>query len=1391
MRLPYINLRWVAASLVVLLLTGGSVFGWLWYAGRPDKLWESALDYYHEGEKLRGAGDPQKKVSDDDKAKAKSAYEHARTQIELFITKAGNKDPRIAQAHMLRFKILWPLAGLNPDDAGNLQGEAFRSGQTAATLDDKNMEAQAVMVFDNFRRNDFRGAYPYARNLIDNLPSDPKSIDLDDFNEYVIGAYYVVALKDLENNHPDEALKDLEASLAREKAKPNGKTEQRWRAVLVEVQALQKKADLSKDPKVVKPTDEKLKTVLMQAVDRARAEKDEMVPAADGKPEMPRVASMSLTNTNGMIDVLLISVLKADSHQAVADRANVLIQVCEKMADAPGANPWVYQDAVRGSSRLAFMNGGLPQTNRLDPKEMVEVQRKTVAINETVLKNGGPIDPMAYLEMSRSAQQTPAERPRALELAKRGLRVASDQHIAANDPRVLALQSQAAWLLLLDRKVKDAEEYLSLIAKQQRMLADVAYMRGLGAVLDGRLEEGVKQLNEAHNAARFKDNLPLLLGLSHAYLAQNQVENAVPVLEELIRIRKAQDKLNRDDAPWVEIWQPNIQRSALDLMKCYLALALKAPTKADAKNVADKAGKLFQELQNSFLSEEAHAAVLNFDLARLQALEAKDPNSIEADILRGQMAEKFGKLPPVAKNDPRLLWTEINFILNKKETNPAVVGGAIAASLGAPNDLAMRVGELGLVRAGMAWQWRLAEERMMKAASEQHDSMAMQLAWVRWLVMSARNEEALAKLTELEDKASDQKERTRILATKAQLLLAAGKKTEADEIIQNLRNSGSDKLTGEMLYYWELMLSNDPEGAREILKKVMNQQDQTGLYHFWKGQQAQADGDFVQAIQSYERSMEFTQFKARSEKALLECILGMQNGPAGKPDKANPEAALKETKRLRAAHPHNAGVLLAYAVAARVMDEIYGEEGMDGALSEMIKVLNDEKVNAANGPFVAAQQWVAAGRADLARQTLKEGLKQNKKHLPSLILATQLAFADEDWTEAAEDLKAVTALQPDALDVPLWRAALLESRGETSQAEEIYTKFIEDHPNQNMGYLAMSRLNERAKKYKEALTWIKKWREKMPDELNGMSALVRVLAEDGQAAEASKEAEKFLNVQVAKANAARAEFEAKNPITEKDKDKAKEEAEKRAKSAESAIDSLRLSLTLQFVGIFQQAKAFAEAEKWLDQRAGPLLDKLPESAKKNNRNAVKMVRASILMSRGRLLKANDPERAKLMDQAIKEYDEVYKDLPGDLVSGNNLAWLLVKEKNQSARAVGLIDEVRKGKYSRRPVSPERLSVELLDTIGTVYHAGGLNQESYDLFKQAVDSRYSKDPRVLMYLGMAQEGLQRKSEAHKTFSDVYNLADTQAKATPDPERKERLEKLAAEAKAEQKNMGVLK
>ena len=180
---------------------------------------------------------------------------------------------------MLRDKILKPLSNLVDKDeearglsaaerkAGNLQEEAFRSARLALDLDDKNVEASAAMVFNYFRLNDFRNAYPYAKGLIENLPSDTSGIDLEDFNEYVIGAYYILARKDAERQ-PDQALAYLDASLALERQKPGQEQAgQRWRAALVEIEALQKKAELAaKQTGGVKGADQKLKSRLQDYV---------------------------------------------------------------------------------------------------------------------------------------------------------------------------------------------------------------------------------------------------------------------------------------------------------------------------------------------------------------------------------------------------------------------------------------------------------------------------------------------------------------------------------------------------------------------------------------------------------------------------------------------------------------------------------------------------------------------------------------------------------------------------------------------------------------------------------------------------------------------------------------------------------------------------------------------------------------------------------------------------------------------------------------------------------------------------------------------------------------------------------------------------------------------
>jgi predicted Zn-dependent protease len=1400
--MPFFNVRFLGITLLVVLLAAGGVFGWRYYQGRPDTLLQSAKDYYAKAEKAREAKDT---------ANAKANYEKGQTAIEQFLANPkamGENTARASEAQLLRYKIMRPLARIVDSEAADnpeqkrkalaIHDEAFRAGERAAAIDSNNVEAQAAVLEDHFRRNDFKGAYPYARALIDSRDKIPAEVaQRDDMNSDILGAYYVLTLRDLEENHPDEALKHLDQSREQEErwaASHPGSSQgiPRWRAALLEVQALQQKIDLlrkqtgSSRPGAGSPredarkTEERLNAAMQKYVDRARNELKATIPAGEGKPEMPTLALLSETNCNGLIELLLMSLRTADGFAAVQDRSELLLDVCEKLGSATGAQPYIYRDAVHGATQLRVVNGSLqPADKRLKPEEMAKAQERVVTINDAVLKNGGTIDPLAYLEMSKVAMAEKDGRARALGYANKGLEVARLMGLTVADRRVVELHAQAAWLLLLDHKVKEADEHLADVAKNQRLVPNVSYMQGLGAVLDGRLEEGVKKLKEAQKSPRLQDALPLLLGLAHAYMGMGQTENAVPVLEKIHTIYKQQQAKNRDDEPWINTWLPTLQHVNVALLKDHLALSLSATDQRDAVAHFQKAKDAFNELKGTYVAEEAISAMIDYQVARLRVLEARQPGSLDGDVIRKDIQQMVKDLPAGSRDDPRLLWSQVNVILSQRVMDPATVAAALVAPLGAPTDLAVRLGEVGRIRAGYNFETVKAEEFLTQAAAKQPDSLTLQLAWVRWLLNNRRPAEALAKLSELENKALKEEDRRRLKAFRAQVMLASGQSQEAGKILKDLRENAGDDLSYLDLWVEELLRSGDVKQAEDVVKNVLSKHDQSGLAFFSQGQVRQAAGDFAQAIQSYQRSMEFAQYKTASQGGLLSCVLGIASGPAGKPEKANPQAAFDEAKRLRKEHPADPTILLAYAITARLMDEVYGDAGMEGALADLLKVYKEQQpAHLTSASFVAAQQWIAAGRPDRARQELKAF----PGHLPSLAQATRLAINDGDWAEVEADIKRMKQLQPNAKDLSLWEASLDEARGRTTEAKKIYEQFVKEGAI-GQGYLGLARLHEHAKEYKEALELIKKWRKEQPDEVNGAVATVRVLCRDGQAAEGVKEADAFVKGQLARLRQDAEEQDRKNPPKDKD------EAERRAKARAASLVAVEMLLDREMYAAFQGAKAWPEAEKWLTERIGPLVEKLPEANRKAARLNLKMMLGTAYMEEGRLKKENSPERAKFMDLALRQYDEVWQALPGDLIAGNNLAWLLVKEKKEGPRALALVEEVRKGKYSQKPISAERLPLEFLDTLGVVYGLNGQKQEALNLFKDAMQ-QYANEPRIVMHLAQAQKALGMKLDAFATYKKTIDLADERAKTTPDPDRKAALTQLIDEARAEQQKLNVL-
>jgi tetratricopeptide (TPR) repeat protein len=134
------------------------------------------------------------------------------------------------------------------------------------------------------------------------------------------------------------------------------------------------------------------------------------------------------------------------------------------------------------------------------------------------------------------------------------------------------------------------------------------------------------------------------------------------------------------------------------------------------------------------------------------------------------------------------------------------------------------------------------------------------------------------------------------------------------------------------------------------------------------------------------------------------------------------------------------------------------------------------------------------------------------------------------------------------------------------------------------------------------------------------------------------------------------------------------------------------------------------------------------------------------------------------------------------VAGNNLAWLLVQEKVNPAAALEMIEEVRRGRYSRKPIGGERLPLAILDTLGVVYRAAGRNQEALELFKEA-EKRYSLEPRIQYHLGCSLAALGKNKEANLRFKDAVAKATVLLKTTIDPQRKAKLTVLIQETRAE--------
>jgi tetratricopeptide (TPR) repeat protein len=166
--------------------------------------------------------------------------------------------------------------------------------------------------------------------------------------------------------------------------------------------------------------------------------------------------------------------------------------------------------------------------------------------------------------------------------------------------------------------------------------------------------------------------------------------------------------------------------------------------------------------------------------------------------------------------------------------------------------------------------------------------------------------------------------------------------------------------------------------------------------------------------------------------------------------------------------------------------------------------------------------------------------------------------------------------------------------------------------------------------------------------------------------------------------------------------------------------------------------------------------------------------------------ASEPARKEALGKALTAFQAVYEKEPGHRVAGNHLARLLDKERGDADAAVAVLEQVRLGRHSRKPVSGDRLPLELLDTMGLVYCDAKRYKEGVDLFHQAA-RRYGDEPQVLFSLGRCQAGAGQETVAIDSFNRAQSLARERADKDRDPRRRAQWLALAEGAQREREKL----
>jgi predicted Zn-dependent protease len=583
--------------------------------------------------------------------------------------------------------------------------------------------------------------------------------------------------------------------------------------------------------------------------------------------------------------------------------------------------------------------------------------------------------------------------------------------------------------------------------------------------------------------------------------------------------------------------------------------------------------------------------------------------------------------------------------------------------------------------------------------------------YASWLMRTNRVEKALEYLKNPENFPGGRGDAINRLLADA--LMRSGQRAEAQKVLDTLPHSPT--VDAQLI-----MISGDAATADKRLTDAMTRYEEQGRFRLAQARLRLAEGKYEEGIRGLVSAAEFADVGPAAKSLLPLALIAYVD--------ADPAKGREAAVRLSAEMPEELGTYLATALACVFLEEIgtpndrwEQTKTMYSALNRWEAVAQKQGMKRADTTVTRAMYRVMAGDVDGARQDLAANLSQNPTHVPTMVLLTELALSlPADPVRARELYDMIAKEDPKNPRLMALDAQIKATSGDWLGAAAVYERVIAAEPRNSGAYSARVAALESAKKPDDALQTARDWAARIPDDPRAVVEVVRLLTTSGNKAEAVKTADEYV---------ARRAAEVRKALTEAKPPPAPADIEK-------TVDQARGFALMAVTSAFFRANAYDEAEA----RCKEVRKMFP--------NAEKVI----------LMLGDIATGKQDWDAALALYRELLKQNPRHFIAGNNAAWILAEKKNDPNGALAIVEEVRRSRGDR-PIGPERLPPEFLDTIGSVYMK--LNRperfaEMRLIFDAAV-KRYPIDPRMYLFLANAQAALGDKPKALENYRLAIHFA----------------------------------